>query len=66
MIYFLCNLVISQNVAVIIALIVAVLIYAVSLLKLGGLSSEEILALPKGSTLLSLFRKLHLVKEEYA
>ena len=61
-IYFLCNLVISQNVAVIIALIVAVLIYAVSLLKLGGLSSEEILALPKGSTLLSLFRKLHLVK----
>ena len=64
--YFLCNLVISQNVAVIIALIVAVLIYAVSLLKLGGLSSEEILALPKGSTLLSLFRKLHLVKEEYA
>ena len=65
-IYFLCNLVISQNVAVIIALIVAVLIYAVSLLKLGGLSSEEILALPKGSTLLSLFRKLHLVKEEYA
>ena len=65
-IYFLCNLVISQNIAVIIALIVAVLIYAVSLLKLGGLSSEEILALPKGSTLLSLFRKLHLVKEEYA
>ena len=65
-IYFLCNLVISQNVAVIIALIVAVLIYAVSLLKLGGLSSEEILALPKGSTLLSLFRKLYLVKEEYA
>ena len=65
-IYFLCNLVISQNVAVIIALIVAVLIYAVSLLNLGGLSSEEILALPKGSTLLSLFRKLHLVKEEYA
>ena len=65
-IYFLCNLVISQNVAVISALIVAVLIYAVSLLKLGGLSSEEILALPKGSTLLSLFRKLHLVKEEYA
>ena len=65
-IYFLCNLVISQNVAVIIALIVAVLIYAVSLLKLGGLSSEEILALPKGSTLLSLFQKLHLVKEEYA
>ena len=65
-IYFLCNLVISQNVAVIISLIVAVLIYAVSLLKLGGLSSEEILALPKGSTLLSLFRKLHLVKEEYA
>ena len=65
-IYFLCNLVISQNVAVIIALILAVLIYAVSLLKLGGLSSEEILALPKGSTLLSLFRKLHLVKEEYA
>ena len=65
-IYFLCNLVISQNVAVIIALIVAVLIYAVSLLKLGGLSSEEILALPKGSTLLSLCRKLHLVKEEYA
>ena len=65
-IYFLCNLVMSQNIAVIIALIVAVVVYGVSLLKFGGLSQEEILALPKGSTLLSLFQKLHLVKEEYA
>lgn len=65
-IYFLCNLVMSQNIAVIIALLVAVVVYGVSLLKFGGLSQEEILALPKGSTLLSLFQKLHLVKEEYA
>ena len=46
-IYFLCNLVMSQNIAVIIALLVAVVVYGVSLLKFGGLSQEEILALPK-------------------
>ena len=64
--YSLCNFWINQNIAVIIALIIAVIVYGVALLKLGGLSPEEILSLPKGSTLLSLFRKLHLVKEEYA
>lgn len=61
-VYTLCNLVMSQNIAVIIALIVAVAVYGISLLKLGGLSEEEILALPKGNTLLSLFQKLHLLK----
>lgn len=62
-VYALCNLAMSQNIAVIIALIVAVAVYGISLLKLGGLSSEEISALPKGQVLLSLFRKLHLLKE---
>lgn len=65
-IYYLCNLVIHQNIAVILALFAALAVYGVSLLKLGGLSPKEILALPKGATLLSLFQKLHLVKEEYA
>ena len=38
--------------------------YMVSLLKLGALSPEEILAFPKGRKLLTLFRKLKLVKAE--
>ena len=62
-VYLLCDLVMSQNIAVIIALIVAVATYGISLLKLGGLLPEEILSLPKGHALLSLFQKLHLVKE---
>ena len=41
-IYFLCNLVMSQNIAVIIALIVAVVVYGVSLLKFGGLSQGDL------------------------
>lgn len=62
-VYLLCDLVMSQNIAIIIALIVAVATYGISLLKLGGLLPEEILSLPKGHALLSLFQKLHLVKE---
>lgn len=49
--------------ATIISVLVAVLVYAVSVLKLGVLSVDDILALPQGSKILRLCRKLHLLSE---
>jgi hypothetical protein len=42
----------------------AIFVYAVSLLKLGGLTTNEIQALPKGRLLLRILLKLRLVKAE--
>lgn len=56
---------VGGRVATVLALLIAMLSYGVSLLMLGGLSSDEILALPKGATLLTVFKKLHLIPQEY-
>ena len=47
---------------VIIAIVIAVVVYAVSLLLLKGLTESEIKRFPKGTSLVKLFRKLHLLK----
>ena len=52
-----------KPVATILSIVVAVAVYGVSLIKLGALSKEEVLILPKGATLYRLFVKLHLMKE---
>ena len=52
----------SNAIATIIAIIVAVITYAVLLLLLKGLSEQEILRFPKGRTLVSLAKKLHLLR----
>lgn len=45
-------------------IVIAVIVYVVSLLKLGALTPDEILAFPKGATLLRLFEKFHLITVE--
>lgn len=62
--YFLMQLVIPKPVATILAIMVAVAVYGVALIKLGALSRDEVLALPKGATIYRLFVRLHLMKEE--
>ena len=51
----------SNAVATLAACICAVVVYAVALLLLKGLREEEILGFPKGRTLLSIVKKLHLM-----
>ena len=51
----------SNAVATLAACICAVMVYAVALLLLKGLREEEILGFPKGRTLLSIVKKLHLM-----
>ena len=47
---------------ILIALVVAVGSYAVILIVIGGLTEEELYAMPKGDLLVKIFRKLHLMK----
>lgn len=44
------------------ALVAAVGMYAVALILIGGLTEEELYAMPKGDMLVKIFRKLHLMK----
>ena len=63
-VYNLTKIVIPLKLATILTIMVAVCVYAVALLLSGALTNEEILNLPKGATLLRIFKKLHLVKSE--
>ncbi len=56
------DLFIGGRIATLFALLVAVAVYAVLLLKLGGMTEAEILEMPKGGMILNVCRKLHLVK----
>lgn len=62
---FLLGLFIPKVIATILALFVAIVIYVVSLIKFGGLTSDEIVALPKGAKIYRALQKLHLLEEEY-
>ena len=53
---------IPGKLATIVAVLIAVAVYAVALLSLGGLTEEEILAMPKGKLLARIFKKLHLLR----
>ena len=55
---------IPSKIATIFGILFAIVVYVVSLLKLGGLSPEEIKALPKGGVLLRILQKLRLIKTE--
>ncbi len=51
----------SNAVATLAACVAAVIVYAVALLLLKGLSEEELSGFPKGRTLVSVAKKLHLM-----
>lgn len=63
-VYISTAILLPKKIATVIAIAVAVVVYAVFLLKLGALTREEILALPKGKSLLGLCERLHLVRQE--
>lgn len=50
-------------VSVVLAILLAVIFYAAAILAVGGYTKEEILAMPKGTLILKLAEKLHLVRE---
>jgi stage V sporulation protein B len=43
------------------AVLVAIIGYAIAILKLGVLSEEEILGMPKGALILEICQKIHLI-----
>ena len=59
------EIMLPQKIATVLTLFVAVIVYGVALLLLGGLTEEEILAMPKGHLLVKVFKKVHLLKEGY-
>lgn len=63
--HYLLAIPLSDKLATILIIPIAALVYGVSLLKFGGLSADEILALPKGATILRILEKLHLLREYY-
>lgn len=65
LVQFVLDIFIGGRIATLAALIVAVVVYAISLLKLGGLSEDELLSMPKGATIISICRKFNLLNENY-
>ncbi|HAX51892.1 polysaccharide biosynthesis protein [Muricomes intestini] len=63
-VHLVLDILIGGRFATIISILIAVLVYAVSVLKLGVLSVDDILALPQGNKILRLCRRLHLLSEE--
>ncbi len=61
-IYSLLHLVLGVSVSTVFAILAGVFIYSVSLVALGGISSVEILSLPKGRQILNFFKRLGLVR----
>ena len=62
---FLIGLIAPKALTTLIALLIAVVTYGASLLKFGALTSDEIVALPKGAKIYVILQKLHLIAEEY-
>lgn len=60
-VYFATALILPKKLATIVTIAVAVIVYVVSLIKIGALTKDEIIALPKGKMLLKLFQQLHLI-----
>lgn len=57
----LMNEYVSNAVATLIAICIAVGVYFISMIKIGGYTEEMLLAFPKGSLLVKIARKLHLI-----
>ena len=64
-VHLLIELFVGKYVATVIAILVAIVVYGAALVLFGGVSEEELLDMPKGATLVTLCRKLHLIRGEY-
>ena len=65
LIHLVCELFIGDKVATIIAIIVAVAVYGVVLVLMGGITEDEIRSIPKGDTILRILHKMHLIRGEH-
>lgn len=61
----LVGLVLPKALMTLVVLMFAVVVYGISLIKLGGLTSDEVVALPKGAKIYKVLLKMHLMKEDY-
>jgi stage V sporulation protein B len=52
----------SNTISTVLAIVIAVIVYAVVLLLCKGLTEDEIRSFPKGATLVAIAKKLHLLK----
>lgn len=53
--------IISNDISVCIAILVAIIIYFVSLIKMKGIGEEDLMSFPKGNTIVAFCKKLHLL-----
>lgn len=63
-IHLLFELFAGERIATVIAIPIAVITYGVSLVLLGGVTETEMYEMPKGKTIVSICRKLHLIRGE--
>lgn len=61
----LVGLVLPKALMTLVVLMFAVVVYGISLIKLGGLTSDEVVALPMGAKIYKILLKMHLMKEDY-
>ena len=61
LVHKLFDLIIGGRIATILAILIAITVYAVSVLKLKVLTEAEIRSMPKGTTILNLCKKAHLL-----
>ncbi len=62
-IYFLTSLIIPDKIATVVGIIVAVITYVIALIKTGTTTEKELQDFPKGDKLVTLFKKLHILKK---
>lgn len=55
----------SPYIATILALLAAVVTYGVAIVALGGITESELKSMPKGTLLVKICRKLHLIRGEH-
>lgn len=60
-VFYLLTLYIGEKVSVIIAIMIAAVVYCIALIKTGALPKDDIYDLPKGRTFVKVFAKLHLI-----
>jgi len=61
-VHLLFEIIIGTRIAVLIAVPIAVVVYAVALVLLGGISEAEILEMPKGTMIVRIFKRVGLLR----
>lgn len=60
-VYLIMNQLFGNSLATILSILVAAAVYVVAILKLGGLTEEELLEMPRGAVIVRICKKLHLL-----